>query len=375
MDELILKINLQLFAEPEDEGRTEQPTEKKLREAREKGKVAKTTELGSALVLFVIFLMLFFMSKTILGTLMDFMKGIFNNLDKFSISNDSYKNVVMAGVISLFKILFPIMGVAVFIAFLSDVIQIGFKFTLEPIKPKLSKISFTVEKLRQRFLFSRYMLINLSKSILKIVIIVVIAFIILKANYKTILDTIQMSLLSSVGVLGKISFKMIILVCIVMLVFTLVDYLYQRWEHIRSLKMTLYELKEELKEYEMNPQVRAKQREMMRQLVVMRRMFQEVPKADVVITNPTHYAVALIYDELEMEAPEVVAKGKDLIAKEIKNVAEKNDVPIIENPPLARTLYNEVEIGDEIPIELFEAVVEVYKIIYEMKKGRQIKYG
>ncbi len=366
-DELLIKINLQLFANPEDEGRTEEPTEKKIREAREKGKVAKTSELSSALVLLVTFIILAFMAKNVLGEILEYMRGIFTNLYKKDFSIENYRNIVVLSGITGIKIIGPIMLASIVIAFISDVVQVGFQISLHPLKPELSKISFTFEKLKQKIFFSRQVGVNLLKAVIKMIIVISISILIIKSDYSLIMKTINMGVFSAIKVISWTAFKMVLWVSIVLIVISFFDYLYQKWEHIQSLKMTVQEVKEERKQYEGDPLIKAKQKERFRSLI-LRRIIQEVPKADVVVTNPTHFAVALLYDPEYMAAAQVIAKGSDLMAARIKEIAEENYVPIMENRPLARALYNEVEIGEEIPNHLFEAVALILGKVYKMKE-------
>ncbi len=366
-DELIIKLNLQLFADPEAEGRTEEPTEKKLREARDRGKVAKTTELSSALILLVLFLLLAFMSKNIMGSIMEFMRSTFNNLNSSNFNIKNYRSIMVIGGITVAKILAPVMLAAVVIAFTADILQVGFKISLHPIKPELSKISFTFEKFRQKIFFSRQVGVNLAKAVIKVIIIAVVSILIIRSDHSQIMRTINMGITSSLEIVAWTAFKMILWVSIIMIFLSLFDYLYQKWEHIQSLKMTIQEVKEERKQYEGDPLIKARQRERFRAMVI-RKIIQEVPKADVVVTNPTHFAVAMLYDSEYMNAAQVTAKGADLIARRIKEIAVEHDVPVIENRPLARALYDEVEVGEEIPSYLFEAVAEILGTVYKMKE-------
>ena len=241
---------------------------------------------------------------------------------------------------------------------------------MKPLQPKFSKISFTFEKMINRVFFSRQVFVNLIKSVLKIAVIVVVSFIIIKADYNKIILTMHLNVFNSIGIISWTAFKIILWVSIILIVFSLFDFLYQRWEHYQSLKMSVHEVKEERKQYEGDPYIKAKQKERHRELAT-RRMMQEVPKADVVVTNPTHFAVALLYDKDYMEAAQVVAKGADLIAKRIKDIARDNNVPVVENRELARALYREVEIGDEIPEHLWEAVARVLIYIYRMREEKE----
>ncbi len=366
-DELLIQLNLQLFADPEAEGKTEEPTEKKIRESREKGKVAKTTELSSALILLITFIILAFLAKIIMNDLLHFMRGIFTNIGQPGFAVKNYRNIMIFGGITVLKILAPIMLASMTIAVVADVLQVGFQISLHTIKPEFSKISFTFEKFRQKIFFSRQVGVNLAKAIIKVIIIAGISILIIRSDHSRIVRTIHMGLIGSLKIVSWTAFKMILWISIIMIFFSLFDYLYQKWEHMQSLKMTVQEVKEERKQYEGDPLIKARQRERFRAMI-MRRIIQEVPKADVVVTNPTHFAVALMYDPEYMEAAQVTAKGADLIAKRIREIAVENDVPLIENRPLARALFDEVEIGEEIPSYLFEAVAEVLSTVYKMKE-------
>ncbi len=370
MENELIKLNLQLFANPEDEGRTEEPSEKKLREAREEGKVAKTPELSAALTLLVGFIIISFLGDSILKDLLKFTRRIFENVGTPGIVLNFKSEIGLKFVYQAFKILSPILIGVVIFAFIADVVQVGFQVSLKPLQPKFSKISFTFEKMINRVFFSRQVFVNLIKSVLKIAVIVVVSFIIIKADYNKIILTMHLNVFNSIGIISWTAFKIILWVSIILIVFSLFDFLYQRWEHYQSLKMSVHEVKEERKQYEGDPYIKAKQKERHRELAT-RRMMQEVPKADVVVTNPTHFAVALLYDKDYMEAAQVVAKGADLIAKRIKDIARDNNVPVVENRELARALYREVEIGDEIPEHLWEAVARVLIYIYRMREEKE----
>lgn len=370
MEEIYIKINLQLFAAPEDEGRTEEPTEKKLREARERGKVAKTTELSSALILLIGFFIFAAFSKYLLFGFMDYMREIFANLERIEFTFGNSRRIIVAGLVQFAKLAGPILITSMVVAFIADVVQVGFKFSLHPLKPEFSKISFTFEKLISRIFFSRDVFVNFIKSVFKVIIILGIAILVLKSDYPQIVTTIRLGLGESIRIVSWSIFKIGVWTALILLIFSGFDYMYQRWAHIQSLKMTIQEVKEERKQYEGDPLVKMRQRERHRELA-MRRMMQEVPKADVVVTNPTHYAVALLYEPDYMEAAQVVAKGVDLIAKRIIDIAKEYGVPVVEERVLARTLYNEVEIGEEIPPTLFEAVAHLLAYVYSMSEKKK----
>ncbi len=364
---LKIKINLQLFASPEEEGRTEEPTERRLREAREKGKVAKTTELSSALILLLVIGTLIIFSNFYKKEVLKFLHFIINSMKEVNSENFSLKVIGIESIKTIAKLLFPVFLAAITGAIAGNVAQTGFLFTLEPLKPDLSRISFTFDKLVQRILFSRYVAVNLAKSLFKVIAIGVVSFLIIKANLDKLIGTIYLTLPESLNVVSATSIKIIMWVGIILLIMSGFDYAYQRWEHLQNLKMTVQEIKEERKQYEGDPLIKMRQRERHRMLA-MRRMMQEVPKADVVVTNPTHYAVALLYEPETMNAAQVIAKGQDLIAFKIIAIAQENNVPVIENRLLARTLYYEVEIGEEIPPHLYEAVATLLAQVYRMKE-------
>lgn len=210
------------------------------------------------------------------------------------------------------------------------------------------------------------------KSILKIVVIGYIGYSYLADEAKNILNTMNMDVISIAAYICVTSINVAIRMCIAMLILGVLDYGYQWWEYEKSLKMSKQEIKQENKEAEGNPEVKAKIRQKQRQ-IALRRMLQDIPKADVVITNPTHFAVAIKYDPKVSDAPIVIAKGQDYIALRIKEIAKENKVEIVENKPLARTLYASVDIGERIPPELFQAVAEVLAFVYSLKnKGRVV---
>ena len=359
-------VNLQLFA-AEDEGRTEEPTEYKKRKAREEGKVVKTQELPSALVLIFGFAFIFLFFKYMYRNSMGMMEQYLGMVNEISKSGENIIFLLKPILPLMLRFLVPILGVVFVAALLGNVVQVGFRFSSKPIQPDFEKINPNPIRFFTKILFSRQTIVNLGKSIFKIAAISVISFLLIKKDLNNFAKTMDMGLIQAMHLPLIIALKLIMVTGGVLLVLSLPDYLFQRFEHIESLKMTRQELKEERKLLEGDPLMRAKMRERQREFA-RRRMIQEVPNADVVITNPTHFAVALKYEAFRMTAPVCIAKGQDLIAQKIKEVAEKNDVVIVENKPLARELYRRVDIGDEIPDDLFSAVAEVLAFVYKLKK-------
>lgn len=364
--DLPFSFDLQLFA-AEDEGRTEEPTEYKKRKAREEGKVAKTQELPSALILLFGFFMIFLFSKVIYKNLLGMMQLYLGSVQQVVSSGENVVFLLRPILPIIAKIIGPIMGVVFIAAIIGNVAQVGFQFSIKPIQPDISKINPNPIRFFQRVLFSKLTAVNLGKTIFKIAAIGVVAFLLIRRETATIMQTIDMGLPQGMYIILSTSFKLVMIVSGILLVLSIPDYIFQRRQHIESLKMTKQELKEERKLLEGDPLLRARMRERQR-AYARKRMMHEVPTADVVITNPIHYAVALKYEALKMSAPSCVAKGQELIAQRIRNIAEEHDVPVVENRPLARELYRRVEIGDEVPDELFTAVAEVLAFVYKLRQ-------
>jgi flagellar biosynthetic protein FlhB len=244
-----------------------------------------------------------------------------------------------------------------------NILQIGFEIHVEPLAPKLSKLNPLTGLKR---ILSLRGLVELGKSLAKIVFIAAIAWGVV-SGYLTEFPTLVRRDIGGIWEFTHTAaFRIILYVCLAMVVLAVLDYAYQRWQHEQSLKMTKQEVKDERKQTEGDPQIKARIRSLQRQ-AAYHRMMAEVPKADVVITNPTHLAVALRFDPTEMAAPRVVAKGADHIAERIRDIARSHDVPLVENKPLAQALFKLAEPGDTIPVELYRAVAEVLAYVYRLK--------
>jgi len=364
--DLPFHFDLQLFA-AEDEGRTEEPTEYKKRKAREEGKVAKTQELPSALILLFGFFVIFLLSKVMYKNLMGMMRLYLGSVQQVVDSGENMVFLMRPILPIIAKTIGPIVGVVFIAAIIGNVAQVGFQFSIKPIQPDVSKINPNPIRFFQRVLFSKQTAVNLGKAIFKIATIGVVAFLLIRKDIATIMQTIDMGLPQGVYIILSMAFKLVMIVSGILLILSIPDYIFQRRQHIESLKMTKQELKEERKLLEGDPLLRARMRERQR-AYARKRMMHEVPTADVVITNPIHYAVALKYEALRMSAPSCVAKGQELLAQRIKDIAEEHEVPVVENRPLARELYRRVEIGDEVPDELFTAVAEVLAFVYKLRE-------
>lgn len=368
-----LEYNLQFFAKDGPGGeKTEDPTSKKLEDARKKGQVAKSRELVSAVSLLVCFVML----KMLIGFLntgfQETFQGIYNYIPEVgqtaagNAGVDVFMHQMIGQVLQRMLILLaPFLIVSFFIAFVMNMVQFKWKVSREPLKPKFNKFN-PVSGMKK--IISKDSLMELFKSILKIGLVIWIIWGDLEDVIATILPLYGYDLLSGLGIIGNLALNIAIKIAAFYLIIGFADLLYQKRKFKNEMKMTKQEVKDEYKNSEGDPAVKGKIRSKMRE-ASQRRMMQDVPTADVVITNPTHLAVALSYESNSGKAPVVVAKGEDFLAKKIRELAKENNVEIVENKPLARMLYYNVDIGQEIPPELYQAVAEVLAFVYNLRQG------
>jgi len=361
-------VHLQWFA-AEDEGRTEEPTEHKLRKAREEGKVVKSVELSSSLVLLFGVATLGLISSYFLKNILSMLRFFLQHATELDITSDG--GLLPAFYNYFFRLTLPVLLVTFLAAFLGNVLQVGFLFSSKPITPDLDRIVPRFGRFFRRALFSGEAAFNLGKTLLKVGVIFALAFINIRIQLPKLVNLVDMHHMVAFRLVVSIAFRIIVEAALAMMVLSIPDYLFQRRQHRESLKMSRQEIKEERRMYEGDPLIKSRLRERMRDLLT-RNMMRAVPKADVVITNPTHYSVAVEYDRLVMEAPTVTAKGVDAIAKKIREIAKENDVPLVENKPLARTLYQEVDIGDVIPEKYYEVMAIILAEVYKMA-GREAR--
>jgi flagellar biosynthetic protein FlhB len=344
--------------------RTEKATPKRRSEARKKGQVAKSREIATVMVLLAGLLVLFFLGSYPYERLSILMVQFFEKAGTFSLTPENTQALQDELIDSLFLILVPFLGVIMVAAILSNYIQVGGFFSLELIKPDLGKISPL--KGFSRF-FSLQSLAELLKSLFKILIVGWVAYYTIKKELPNILALIDQEVGSILKYIGLISFRIFLNTLLVMILLAGLDYIFQRWSHEKGLRMSKQEVKDEGKQAEGDPLVKARIRSIQRELA-RRRMMAEVPKADVIITNPMHIAVALYYKSGEMGAPKLVAKGAGFIAEKLKEIGRKHKIPILENKPLAQILYKTVEVGQMIPATLYHLVADVLAFVYRMKK-------
>jgi len=347
--------------------KTEQPTPKRLHEAKQKGNVAKSVEVNSAVSLLGGLALIYLTSGMFFRQFTLIFQGILSGGYHASLSTENLLSYFVKGLAGVGVPAFLLMGGLLLIGLAASYLQVGFIFTWEPIQPKFEKIN--PGKGFKKIIFSKRSLEELAKNFLKLGIVLYIAWDAVsdyKDEFIPLMDkTVPQIFHFMLTVALKISLK----IAAVFLFIAAADYAFQRYEYIRNLRMTKQEIKEENKQMEGDPtvksRIRSQQFKMARQ-----RMMQEIPTADVVITNPTHFAVALKYETDKMAAPRVIAKGKDRIALKIKEIAREHQIPLVEDPPLARALFKAVEINQEIPGKFFQAVAEVLAYVYKLKKNK-----
>lgn len=370
---MMIEYNLQYFAKEGPGGeKTEPATQKKLSDARKEGQVAKSKEIANGLGLLSLFILL----KVWVGHLgisfMELFGAIYNRIPEMiymadgTVSSGNFTGLLKQNIIRIIIIAGPIYLVGVLIAFLSDVAQVKWRPTAKPLQPKLNKIN-PISGFKR--ILSPNSLVELLKAVLKIGLILYVAWQYISKQLDFFYFLFDLPLLSAVQEIGNIVINLGIRISAVYMIIALLDYAYQKWKFSNDMKMTKQEVKDEYKDQEGDPQIKGKQRQRMQE-ASRRRMMQSLPEADVVITNPTHYAVAIKYDSEQHEAPVVLAKGADYLAAKIKEIAREHEIEIYENKPLARMLYANVEIGDQIPPELYPAVAEVLAYVYHLRDQR-----
>ena len=347
-----------------DQERTEQATSKRREEAREKGQVARSQEVVSVGILVASLIFFYFGGSTLLLKTMEVMKAGFREAARTDLTQDTLTLIIINYIVQGFGILFPLL-LAVFLAgILGNVLQVGFMFSTEALQPKIDKISPAMGFKR---LFSLRSIVELFKGILKICIIGGVAYLVIRNEFDHLIPLADQSVWGMLSYMGGVCFKILLSTTIVLVFLAALDYAYQRWEFEKSIRMTKQEIKDEFKNTEGDPMIKARIKRIQREMA-RKRMMAEVPKATVVVTNPTHLAIAIKYEPASMDAPIVVAKGADVIAEKIREIAKENDVPIVENKPLAQVLYKIVKLNQAVPENLYKAVAEVLAFVYEQKK-------
>jgi flagellar biosynthetic protein FlhB len=333
-------------------------------EARKRGQVALSREIPSALILGTLLGVFYFAGGRVLDDLLRTFSGFFGHVHAIRLRTIGDAGALAADIFqSCLWLLMPIFLPLLVAGVVGNIAQIGFEIHTEPLAPKFSKLNPLAGLKR---IFSLRGLVELVKSLLKIAFVAAIAGSVVSGYLAQFPTLVRGDLATIWDFTHTVAFQILFYVCLAMIVLAVGDYAYQRWQHEQSLKMTKQEIKDERKQSEGDPQIKARIRSLQRQ-AAYHRMIAEVPQADVVITNPTHLAVALRFDPAAMAAPRVVAKGADHIAERIREIARGHDVPLVENPALAQALYRTADVGDSIPIELYRAVAEVLAYVYRLK--------
>lgn len=362
-----LKYDLQLFANDGDGGeKTEEPTPKKLEDARKKGQASKSTDLTAAVSLLVFFVIL----KFYLGYLGNGLLSVYNDYYRHisDYTNEEFNLQISSSflgdaIIDIITFLLPFLILSFVATVLSLLVQVKWKVSFEPMKPDLKRFD-PISGMKR--LFSKDKIMQLLMSVAKIIAIMVVVYNYLQDKWYYIMDMYHYTLPQAIVLVGDVIVNIGLRISLLFFVIGMADLLYQKWKFHKDMKMTKQEVKDEYKNQEGDPKVKGQQKQRMRQ-ASQRRMMQELPQADVVITNPTHLAVAIKYDKEKYEAPVVLAKGADYLAQKIKDVARENKIEIVENKPLARMLYHNVDIGEQIPPELYQMVAEVLAYVYGLQ--------
>ncbi|MFC1753325.1 flagellar biosynthesis protein FlhB [Thermoproteota archaeon] len=346
--------------------KTEEPTPHKLREARKKGQIAKSKEFTAAIMLLVSF-----------NALRIFAKQMWENLVKITYYSYDYIPLeftasivgkLLKDVLYMFAItLAPIFAINFIVALLIEMIQTGFLLSFFPLTPKIEKLN-PIEGMKKFFSLKQY--IELLKSLAKMIMVIYLIYSVLREDFFMVVLAHQLTLWQVMAFTGSIVIRVIIRVGLFYFFIAVFDYLYQRYEYMKSMRMSKKEIKDEYKRLEGDPMIKQRQKEAQRQMAQGRQM-GAVPSADVVVTNPVHLALAIKYEHNEMRAPVVVAKGKRLVAQAIKALAEENEVPIIENQPLAQALFAVTNVDQEVPPEYYRAVAEILAFVYNLKNKRK----
>ena len=345
------------------EEKTEKATPKKRKDQRKEGNVLQSKEIGIAASVLGIFaamrLLLGFISENIFS----YTGSVFEELGSTYVTTDNIMTIWVDVITVVGITVGPVCLIAIFLGIIPTIAQTRGLFTMKALKPKFSRLN-PLSGIKK--LFSLQSIVGILKGLIEVIIISVVIYNEIRDRLPKFVMLIDTGVAAGVTYALVTIFDLVLLICIMLVFVAAADFLFQWWQFEKKLKMSKQEVKEEFKQMEGDPQIKSKIKQRQQQMATQR-MMHDVPKADVVVRNPTHFAVALKYDQDKNNAPQVLAKGKDLIALRIVQIAEENDVMTIENPPLDRSLYSMVDVGREIPAELYNAVAEVLTVVYREK--------
>jgi len=354
--------------EQDDASKTEDPTQKRLEDALEKGQVINSREVTSFLALLALTGIVAWVLPLVFKFFTPYLRLFIEHAGDIDLNQAQVGHILKYIIGKALIYLSPVFVMVIAVTIFSHVMQQGqLTFSLEPVMPDLSRLSM-LQGIKK--MFSQKNAVEFLKNIAKLTLVGIFISLIIISDIQVLKMYHDLSIGAILQVISTIVNHIMICVCITMGVIAGIDYFYQRFEYFQSLKMTKQEVKEEYKQTEGNPEVKKRQRRL-RQEQSRQQIAQKVPESTVVITNPEHFAIALKYDPKEMTVPIVLAKGMDLIALQIREVAEENDIPIVESPPLARALYKDTEIDSPIPFEHYEAVAKIISYVFSLKKNKK----
>jgi flagellar biosynthetic protein FlhB len=347
-----------------DQEKTEPASQKKIDDARNKGQVALSREVPSVMILIAAMGVFYFTGGWILNQLSGSMVDILGHLDSYQAMNVWEARGLLVRIFRLILlVLTPVLLAVVVSGIAGNIMQIGFRVTTEPMTPKLEKLN-PISGIKR--LVSLKSLVELIKGVAKLTVVGFVATVVTRRQIDDIPGLMHLTVGEIVAFFGNSAFQIAFFVCLALIALAVGDFAFQRWQHAKELRMTKQEVKDEMKQTMGDPQIKGRIRKMQRQMA-MQRMMAAVPKADVVITNPTRLAIALKFDAETMAAPQVLAMGAGEVARRIREIAAEHDIPLVEQKPLARALFKSVEVGDAIPFELYRAVAEVLAYVYRLQ--------
>ena len=353
-------LNITLHAEGDD--KTEKPTEARKRKARDDGDVYLTQELPQALVMVFPVLAILVFADFFFREIKDYLVKYLTNTSNYLITPENANVFLSEASLAFARLFLPVGVVSVVVVFFGVMLQTRFHFSTKKLKLDTKKILFTWKNFVQKTIFTRQQLVSTLKMIVKLLLTFGIVYVFMMIRSRAGLQILYGGFNESLVLMGRMIVEIFLIFGLVFFIISLIDWYLQKIEHERKLKMSKQEIKEEVKEQEGDPQIRQRQRERAKQML-NQKMFENVKEASFVVTNPTHYACAIYYELGETDVPKLVAKGADNVALKIKEIAKKNNIPIVENKPLARGLYDEVEIDDYVPATYYTAIIEIFKAL------------
>nr|WP_319494900.1 flagellar biosynthesis protein FlhB [uncultured Desulfobacter sp.] len=351
---------------PEGGGeKTEDASGRKLSKAREQGQVAKSQEIPSVFIVLVGVTALYVTASFFYQNCVEVFRHNFMFERVLELNRSDLTDMLIYHAKKIFLMCLPVFSAVVIVAIISNIAQVGFHLSWQALEPKLSKLN-PINGFKSKF--SSSAIVEFLKSLVKLTIISLVCYLATRGDISKVLTLYDNSIAQILLFLFVKSFWIFIKVCIVMILVAILDFAFQKWKFLEDQKMTKQEVKDERKQTEGDPAVKSRIRQL-QMAAARKRMMAAVPQADVVVTNPTHLAVALQYDKEKMDAPSVMAKGAGAVAENIKKIARENDVPIVEDKPLARNLYRTVDIGDQVPLEYYQAVAELLAYVYGLRRN------